>query len=125
MITTFELLYYFQVISVGTVVLIVDKFGRKLLLAISSFLMCISIITLGVFFYLDEHKNCNGTIITNCEENSDIDPQTVEDIGWLPLVCLIVNFSAFSLGLGPLPWVVNAEMFPQEAKEKGSTITTL
>ena len=95
------------------------------MLAISSFLMCISIIPLGVFFYLDEHKNCNGTITTNCEENSDIDPQTVEDIGWLPLVCLIVNFSAFSLGLGPLPWVVNAEMFPEEAKEKGSTIATL
>ena len=121
---TFKLLY-FQVISVGTVVLIVDKFGRKLLLAISSFLMCISIIPLGVFFYLAEHKNCNGTIATNCEEDSDIDPQTVEDIGWLPLVCLIVNFSGFSLGLGPLPWVVNAEMFPEEAKEKGSTITTL
>ena len=116
---------YFQVVTVGIVVLIVDKFGRKPLLAISSFLMCISVIPLGVFFYLDEHKNCNGTIATNCEEDSDIDPQTVEDIGWLPLVCLIVNFSAFSLGLGPLPWVVNAEMFPEEAKEKGSTITTL
>ena len=87
--------------------------------------MCISVIPLGVFFYLDEHKNCNGTITTNCEENSDIDPQTVEDIGWLPLVCLIVYASAFSLGLGPLPWAVNAEMFPQEAKEKGSTIMTL
>ena len=111
-----------QVISVGTVVLIVDKFGRKLLLAISSFLMCISIITLGVFFYLDEHKNCNGTIITNCEENSNIDPQTVEDIGWLPLVCLIIYAPGFSLGLGPLPWAVNAEMFPQEAKEKGSLL---
>jgi MFS family permease len=116
---------YFQVVTVGIVVLIVDKFGRKLLLAISSFLMCISVIPLGVFFYLDEHKNCNGTITTNCEENSDINPQTVEDIGWLPLVCLIVYASAFSLGLGPLPWAVNAEMFPQEAKEKGSTIMTL
>ena len=116
---------YFQVISISIVVLIVDKFGRKLLLAISSLLLCISVIPLGVFFYLDEHKNCNGTITTNCEQNSNIDPQTVEDIGWLPLVCLIVNFSAFSLGLGPLPWAVNAEMFPQEAKEKGSTIMTL
>ena len=102
-----------------------DKFGRKPLLAISSFLMCISVIPLGVFFYLDEHKNCNGTITTNCEENSDIDPQTDEDIGWLPLVCLIVYALAFSLGLGPLPWAVNAEMFPQEAKEKGSLLIAM
>jgi hypothetical protein len=119
---TFELLY-FQVISVGTVVLIVDKFRCKLLLAISSFLMCISIITLGVFFYLDEHKKCNGTIIKKCEENSNIDPQTVLDIGWL--VCLIIYAPGFSLGLGPLPWTVNAEMFPQEAKEKGSLLIAM
>ena len=87
--------------------------------------MCISIITLGVFFYLDEHKSCNGTIITNCEENSNIDPQTVLDIGWLPLVCLIIYAPGFSLGLGPLPWAVNAEMFPQEAKEKGSLLIAM
>jgi hypothetical protein len=87
--------------------------------------MCISVITLGVFFYLDEHKNCIGTITTNCEENSNIDPQTVLDIGWLPLVCLIIYAPAFSLGLGPLPWAVNAEMFPQEAKEKGSLLMTM
>ena len=87
--------------------------------------MCISVIPLGVFFYLDEHKNCNGTITTNCEENSNIDPQTVLDIGWLPLVCLIVYASAFSLGLGPLPRAMNAEMFPQEAKVKGSSLMTL
>ena len=86
--------------------------------------MCISVILLGVFFYLDEHKNCNGTM-TTCEENSNIDPQTVKDIGWLPLVCLIVYSSAFSLGLGPLPRAMNAEMFPQEAKVTGSSLMTL
>jgi len=68
--------------------------------------------------------NCNGTM-TTCEENSNIDPQTVKDIGWLPLVCLIVYSSAFSLGLGPLPRAMNAEMFPQEAKVKGSSLMTL
>ena len=29
-----------------------------------------------------------------------------------PLCC----FSGFSIGLGPIPWVINAELFPKEAK---------
>ena len=55
-------------------VLIVDKFGRKPLLAISAIVMCISISCLGVFFKLDS------------EDNAD-------DLGWLPLVsCQILFF---------------------------------
>ena len=99
--------------------LVVDKFGRKFLLVVSAIFMCISIVPLGVYFYLDEHKSCeklNVTIVDQCDENSSIDPQTVEDIGWLPLVCLMVYVAAFSIGFGPLPWAMNAELFPQEAK---------
>ena len=48
-------------------VLIVDKFGRKPLLAISAIVMCISISCLGVFFKLDSDGNA-------------------DDLGWLPLV---------------------------------------
>ena len=38
---------------------VVDKFGRKPLLALSTFAMSISIITLGIFFYMDENKKCS------------------------------------------------------------------
>ena len=92
--------------------------------------MCISIVPLGVYFYLDEHKSCSKNTTTTfddqgCDEGSSIDPQIVEDIGWLPLVCLMVYVAAFSIGFGPLPWAMNAELFPQEAKEKGSAIMTM
>ena len=88
-------------------------------------MMCISIVPLGVYFYLDENKNCTTTIIDNCEQSSNIDPQILEDIGWLPIVCLMVYASGFAIGLGPLPWAINAEMFPQEAKEKGSLLMAM
>ena len=58
---------YWQITATGVAVLIVDKFGRKPLLAISAIVMCISISCLGVFFKLD----------------SDGD---ADDLGWLPLV---------------------------------------
>ena len=88
-------------------------------MAFSSTLMCISIVPLGVYFHLDENKNCTIT------EDGEPDCGTVDDIGWLPLVCLMVYIAAFSLGFGPLPWAMNAEMFPQEAKEKGSQLMTV
>ena len=48
-----------QVIATVGAVLFVDRFGRKILLAASAFLMSISILALGVFFFLDERvKDC-------------------------------------------------------------------
>ena len=57
-------------IATGLAVVIVDKLGRKILLIISGATMCITIVVLGVYFYLDE-------------EDKD-----VSGIGWLPLVSI-------------------------------------
>ena len=56
-----------------------------------------------------------------CQLNSMI----VSKIGWLPLVSLTIYVAAMAIGLGPLPWVVNAELFPNEAKDKGTSINTM
>ena len=39
-------------------------------------------------------------------------------------VSLIVYIAAFSLGFGPLPWAMNAELFPVEAKVKATPLIT-
>ena len=74
-----------QVVGTLIAVLIVERFGRKILLVISDFCMSISIFTLGAYFYLEEHPN-------------KFAPQTVEDLGWLPLVSLIIYIFTFSIG---------------------------
>ncbi len=38
-------------------VLIVDKFGRRILLILSDVFMCITLTTLGFYFYMDENKS--------------------------------------------------------------------
>ncbi len=115
-----------QVIGTGFAVLIVERLGRKVLLMTSAVGTCISIVALGAFFYLDENKRCeyiydNGTTTLEpdfgaCDNNSDIDPSTVEDLGWLPLTSLIVYVFTFSVGFGPLPWMMNGEFFSIESK---------
>ena len=44
---------------------------------------------MGVFFYLME-----------------TDPDSVSTLGWLPLLSLIIYITAFSIGFGPVPWVL-------------------
>ena len=74
-----------QVVGTLIAVLIVERFGRKILLVISDFCMSISIFTLGAYFYLEEHPN-------------KFAPQTMENLGWLPLVSLIIYIFTFSIG---------------------------
>ena len=42
----------------GVAAISVDKFGRKPLILLSGLGTCISIVALGIYFYLDENKNC-------------------------------------------------------------------
>ena len=36
----------------------------------------------------------------------DDEEWTIETLGWLPLVSLITYITAFSIGYGPIPWVM-------------------
>lgn len=128
-----------QVLTTGLAVLIVEKFGRRILLIFSIFIMCISILALGIYFYLDENKWCaedNSNMTTTmptplgdhsdlCTHGGTIDPETVKSLGWLPLVSLTIYIFAFAIGMGPLPWTINAEMFPLEAKSTSSSTATI
>lgn len=82
--------------------LIVDRFGRKILLIISIVFMGISSFILGIYFSLSDRNL--------------IDKDQVDAIGILPIVCLSVFIVMFSLGFGPIPWMISAELLPQEIK---------
>lgn len=76
---------------------LVDRAGRKILLLISIITMTITLIALGVFFYIQ-----------------DSDPESAKNMGWLPLTSLCVYMVAFALGFGPIPWLAMSEVLPKE-----------
>jgi SP family galactose:H+ symporter-like MFS transporter len=43
---------------------------------------------------------------------------------WLPLVFLLVYITSFAIGLGPIFWVLIAEIFPPEARAAGAGVAT-
>ena len=122
-----------QVLGTFVTTLIIEKFGRKILLIISDLFICISMVGVAVFFLLYEQcgDECSGdaelpnnttttmmmtTTATTILPESFISKDTVDSIGFLPLVSLMLFITAFSIGFGPIPWILNVELIPPEAR---------
>ncbi|KAH0956781.1 hypothetical protein HN011_009731 [Eciton burchellii] len=96
-----------QVVMSAAAALIIDRAGRKPLLIFSSAIMSMSLVALGLYFNL-QAKGSN-----------------IGQLGWLPLTSLTLFMIAFSVGLGPIPWVLMGELFPTETKALASGIAVL
>ncbi|KRT82807.1 membrane transporter [Oryctes borbonicus] len=96
-----------QVVATFCSSMVIDKLGRKILLLVSDGFMAVSTILLGVFFTLKER------------ELTDAD--TLETLGFLPVLALCIFIIVFSLGFGPIPWLISSELFPSEIKAVASS----
>lgn len=89
-----------SVIATYVSTLIVDRLGRKILLLCSIVVMGVCTLLLGAFFYMKD----NGF--------------DVSSIGLLPLVSMCMFLILFSIGFGPIPWMLMGEIFPAQIKGK-------
>ena len=87
--------------------LIIDKFGRRMLLILSALFMILSMYGLGLYFWIQTTS-----------------PTLASSISPLPLVSVCVFFFSFSLGFGPIPWLMMSELFSPEAKGVASSISS-
>lgn len=88
-----------QVISVFVSSIIVDKAGRRLLLLPSAIVMSICTILLGVYFFMKAQSE-----------------ESVASIGFLPVISLCLFIVMFSIGFGPIPWMMMGELFANDIK---------
>uniref|UniRef100_A0A182PA97 Major facilitator superfamily (MFS) profile domain-containing protein n=1 Tax=Anopheles epiroticus TaxID=199890 RepID=A0A182PA97_9DIPT len=86
----------------------VDRIGRRWLLMISALIMCASHVILGVYFHL-----------------LHINPTQVENLEWLPVFALSLFVTMFSIGFGPVPWIMIGEVFAIDVKDLASSLATL
>lgn len=84
---------------------IVDKAGRRMLLMVSDFFMAVSTILLAVYFQLKQS-----------------DPAKVADLGWLPILAVCMFIAMFSIGFGPVPWLMVGELFANNVKAYASPL---
>jgi len=90
--------------------LVVDRLGKRFLLFNSTLFMGISGTILGIFFTLEERDLLDESVRAN--------------LGFVPITCLSVFVTVFSLGIGPIPWILSAELFPPEIKSFGTGAAT-
>lgn len=88
-----------QVIATFVSTLVVDKLGRRILLLVSAGVMAICTIIIGTYFFLKQN-----------------DESSVADIGWIPVASLCLFIVAFSIGFGPIPWMMMGELFAPDIK---------
>ncbi|XP_037517886.2 facilitated trehalose transporter Tret1 [Rhipicephalus sanguineus] len=94
------ILAFIQMVMVGVATVLADRVGRKILLMFSTILSSVCLGALGLSFSL----------------KASVGDSFKEDYGWLPLTSLGLYFVGYSVGLGPLPWVLLGEMIPLKAR---------
>lgn len=85
--------FLFTIIAVRTV----DKFGRKPLMMIGAFGMCIAMFSLGFVFF-------SGAT------------------GYLALGCMMLYVASFAMSWGPVTWVLLSEIFPNKIRGKAMAV---
>ena len=106
-----------QVIGTFLSTILIEKYGRKVLLLISELSTCLSMLGVGIFFFLtDRCEDCQAELTPVSSGGVTVSRDFIENIGFLPLVCLMTFIAMFSLGLGPIPWILNVELIPSEAQ---------
>ena len=95
-------------------VVLVEFAGRKFLLAISSAGMFLASLLLSTHFYITRPSLCNNSTLSNFssasleEEVTSCNPQLYP----LVVVAIMIFHIAYSLGVGPVPWVLLSEYLP-------------
>ncbi|NED88108.1 sugar porter family MFS transporter, partial [Streptomyces sp. SID11233] len=80
---------------------LVDRWGRRPLMLLSAGLMFVALVPLGVSFLWD-----------------------VPAHSLVALLCLLAYVAAFAIGLGPVVWLLLAEIFPPEQRALGTAVCT-
>jgi SP family xylose:H+ symportor-like MFS transporter len=95
----------FQTIVVGAVnliftvvaILAVDRFGRRPLQIIGALIMAVSMICLGMVFWLGAE-------------------------GMIALICMLTYTAGFAVSWGPVTWVLLSEIFPNQIRGKAMAV---
>ncbi|MCL7048604.1 hypothetical protein MKW94_030000 [Papaver nudicaule] len=87
--------------------ILMDKSGRRLLMMVSATGTFLGCSLAGISFYLKTHQML---------------------LEWVPLLALagvLIYIAAFSIGTGPVPWVIMSEIFPINVKGVAGSLVTL
>nr|GMC47932.1 sugar transporter ERD6-like 6 [Ipomoea batatas]GMC52276.1 sugar transporter ERD6-like 6 [Ipomoea batatas] len=100
-----------QVIATAIATWLVDKTGRRILLIVSSTGMAVSLLLISVSFFLKGFVSEDSSFYSI--------------LGILSVVGVMCMIVCFSLGMGPIPWLIMSEILPIKIKGLAGSVATL
>ncbi|GER46509.1 major facilitator superfamily protein [Striga asiatica] len=100
-----------QVIATAVATWLVDKTGRRILLIVSSSGMAVSLLLVAVSFF------AKGFVA--------VESKLFGILGILSVVGVVLMIVFFSLGMGPIPWLIMSEILPIKIKGLAGSVATL
>ncbi|KAF5269612.1 hypothetical protein FQR65_LT05951 [Abscondita terminalis] len=94
-----------QLLSNVVMIFLMNKAGRRIFLYLSVVVCGLSLATLGMYFHLKSYKIY------------------FIGISYIPIISLIVYGVGFTIGIGPLTWLITGELLPPKIKRVTSGIT--
>lgn len=97
----------------------IDRLGRRILLVSSALAMSIPQGSLGFYYFCNQPQFfLESPVHTTCAT-------FVESTGtWLPLTCLSVFIAAYSIGFGPICFILMSELFPSQVRSYLCSVTS-
>ena len=120
-----------ELVATLVAVYLIDLLGRKILLVVSGVGMVVGSLLLGVDFYLTRPSLCTGSNSNNtlfaASEILKGSSSTPCNTHYSPLaiVSIVIFGAAFSVGWGPIPWILVSELSPLRVRGVMSGIATL
>ncbi|XP_027347953.1 sugar transporter ERD6-like 6 [Abrus precatorius] len=99
-----------QVAMTAIATSLVDRSGRRMLLIVSSSVMTLSLLLVATAFYLEG-------VVRN-------DSHLHEILALLSVMGLVALVIGFSLGIGPVPWIIMSEILPPNIKGLAGSVAT-
>ena len=109
----------FTFIAVG----LVDKAGRKLLLAIGTGIQVVALACVGVVFLLAARVTEAAAAPGRMGQNTGSQFTHTQVI--LLLVSLLIYIAAFAMAMGPIPWIIISEIFPARIRGRAASVGVL
>jgi sugar porter (SP) family MFS transporter len=85
-------------------ILLLDRLGRRFFLIAGTSTLTLALIGLGIFFASSSMQ---------------------QNYGWFALACLLVYIAGFAIGLGPVFWLMIAEIFPLQMRGPAMAVCTM
>ena len=68
--------------------------------------------------------NDTSSVLAGASVSASASQAAASLVDWMPLLCVLVFTVAFSIGVGPIAWLLISELYPLEFRAVGGAFTT-